>query len=416
MKDLAFDALLLAAKPANYSSDTKFTESVMKKVHNSEIVSSAVRKMDVNKKETFIVKFKHLPRIAIVAIAIGVLALLTGTTYAVVRTIQEYSNVKVGDSKTNDFGRKQLDVSFEGCSLPNDSNTTYELKEGGGLSAEDGVKALQASCDMVHVSDWITKNLYSTDQPPVFLLDQVDKITALSDTTITLDRFGEKPFPQSSKVLLGDVISERKDLKVGDTVFYYPNSKPSYYYSDLQSSLNPVHGLETVAVFKVSQPVKYYGTDIQSYVSPRGPCHENPERTCLQSNGINQTTLIVASGGGKPSINQTEVPKEVQGKIVSYDAAQFTLDVGKGVTYTFSTTSNIFDYFNRVKVYKLASFDGIYAKTDPEALKIKPGDNIAIFYLENEDTSSHEIKWSQMTGITLMVERIPNNLDVLRKY
>ncbi|MEO5950017.1 MAG: hypothetical protein ABIQ04_01065 [Candidatus Saccharimonadales bacterium] len=407
MKDLNFDALLLAAKPGSYSRNLKFTDTVMQKVQHYEILSSAVRKMDVNKKETFIMKLKHLPRIAIVAIAIGALALLTGTTYAVVQTIQEHANIKIENSKTNEFGRQQLDVSFQGCSLPNDKNTTYELKEGGGLSAEDGVKALQASCDMVHVGDWMKNNVLSPDQPPAFLLDQVDTVTAISDTSITLAKFGEKPFPQSSKVLLVDSIIERKDLKVGDTVFYYPDTRSRTYAE---------HGSKEVAVFKVSQTAKYYGSDIQSYVSPRGPCHLNPERTCLQSNHINQTTLIIASGGGKPSINQTEVPKEVQGKLISYDASQFKLDVGKGVIYTFSTTSNIFDYFNCVKVYNLASFDGIYAKTDPEALKIIVGDNIDLFYLEAEDTASHDIAWSQMTGITLQVERIPNNLDVLRKY
>jgi hypothetical protein len=37
MKDLDFDALLLAAKPDDYLADTKFTDTVMQKVQHSEI-------------------------------------------------------------------------------------------------------------------------------------------------------------------------------------------------------------------------------------------------------------------------------------------------------------------------------------------------------------------------------------------
>ena len=409
MKDLKFDAQLIAARPKNHKAKRAFTDAVMSSIKSSEIFSSQIRRMNVNKKETLFMKLRHLPKIAIIAIAVGALALLTGTTYAVVKTVQGLSNVTVNESSTNEFGRKQLDVTLNGCEFPYESGTTYELKEGGELSAEDGVKALQARCDMENISEWIQANMNSEHAPPAYLMDQAHAITAITDSTVTLQDKGEKPLPQTAKVIVkNNEAGQRSDLKVGDIVIYYSDTMRSPW------SRQETNG--EVVIFKASQPAKYYTLEIQSYVNPRGPCMSNPERNCLKSNGINQTTLMVAMGGARHTIDESEDTREVQGRVVSYDAAQIKVDVGKGVIYTFFTTGNIIERYNQTTVYGLASFDTIYSKTDPEALKIRIGDDIGVGYLEDPSSFSHEISWNQLLGINLMVERIPNNLDVLRKY
>lgn len=407
MKHFDFDALILAAKPADYIGNRAFTDKVMAEVQHPEIFSAAIRNINVTKKETFIMKLRHLPKVAIVAIAIATVALLTGTTYAIVKTVQEVSNVKVSTTSTNEFGRKQLQVTFEQCALTNNDDTTYELKEGSGLSAEDGIKALQANCEMTLISDWIRKDVLSDNNAPVFLLDQADTITAINDTTITLKKMGERPLPQTAKTFLRTTAIERSELKVGDTVIY-PDFTSSIYA--------PYTVSDQVMVFQVTQPVAYYEMSIQSYVNPRGPCLNNPDRTCLKSNHINQATLLVTYGGGQPSIGQTRTIKYVQGRVVSYDASKITLDVGKGVIYTVQTPMNIIDRYNQGTVYGLAAYDTSYAKTDPEALKITAGDSLNIAYMEDEAAASHDLNWSDVTAVTLMVERIPNNLDVLKKY
>jgi hypothetical protein len=80
------------------------------------------------------------------------------------------------------------------------------------------------------------------------------------------------------------------------------------------------------------------------------------------------------------------------------------------------TPHNVVDKYNDSTVYGLASFDNIYANTDPEALKIKVGDSLDIYYLEESDESAHTITWANTLTIALMVERIPDNLQTLRKY
>jgi hypothetical protein len=136
-----------------------------------------------------------------------------------------------------------------------------------------------------------------------------------------------------------------------------------------------------VVIFKLPLAAKYYDLEYQSYVNVRAVCDGNPEWTCLKSNGINQTTLIVTNGGGVPSMKDTRTPRAIQGRIVSYDASSVKLDVGKGAIYTVKTPNNIVDQYNQNKVYTLAGLDNIYANTSPEDLKIKKGDSLIFITL-----------------------------------
>ena len=158
MKDNLFDIRIALARPDTYAISTDFTDRVMATVASSEILSAHVRNMSVNKKETFMMKLRHLPKFAIIAIAIGALLLLAGTTYAVVQTIKD---VNVDQSGTNKFGREQLQVTFNGCEDQQQRGTTYEVKRGSNLSAEDGVKVLEARCQLDVIEKWVANDTKS---------------------------------------------------------------------------------------------------------------------------------------------------------------------------------------------------------------------------------------------------------------
>lgn len=406
MKTNYFDQQLIAARPEDYSVDKHFTDSVMKKIGKSEILSSSIRNMSVTKKETFIMRLRHLPKIAIVAIAVGALVVLTGTTFAVVKTIEGLHNVKVNEASTNNFDREQLNVTFTNCSERAKEGVSYELKRDSGLSAEDGAKTLQARCEMSEIDDWLRANT-PKELAPLFLLNQADTITAIGDNTITLEAGGVKDISTDVKILSAGKEIAKSDLKVGNTVFSYPDISKKYF----QNASN-----QPLRIFLVSQPTKYYEASLQSYVNERGPCQNNPARECLKASNINHTVLIAARGGAWGTGGVALNIKEVQGKVVSYEANEIKIDVGKGVIYTIQTPSNIIERYNQTDVYDLAKFDNIYAGTSPEELKIKIGDSLGIAYVEDSNKSSDTISWSQLLTVQLMVERIPNNLDVLRKY
>jgi len=419
MKAMFFEAQLIAVRPDSYEPNRLFTDRVMSRISKSEILSTQIRKTSVNKKETLFMRIRHLPKLAIVAIAISVLLFLTGTAYAVVQTVNHLSKVTVKDSGTNEFGREQLNVTFNSCDVQKDEGTTYELKRGSNLSSEDGAKVLQAMCDMDVITTWIQNDAGSkekmggTDTALIRLgstLSVADTVKAIQGKKLTLER-GEKALPENVRVIENNKEVPLESVKPGDTVIYFLPAQ----YKGFSSSDNEAD-TDGAIVFKLPLETKYYSLDYRSYVNVRSACDNNPERECLKSNGINQTILIVTMGGTLPVMNDTRVSKNVQGKVISYDAGSIKLDVGDGVTYTIQTPRNIVDEYNRTKVYSLASFDNIYANTNPEDLKIKPGDSLDIYYLEAIGESASVLSWNQVGTIGLMVERTPKDLSVLQKY
>ena len=415
MKDNLFDIRIALARPDIYAINTDFTDRVMAAVTTSEILSTHIRKMSVNKKETFIMKLRHLPKFTIVAIAVGALLLLAGTTYAVVQTIH---SVTVNQSGTNKFGREQLNVRFDGCKDQEERGSTYEIKRGSNLSAEDGVKVLEARCQLDVVEKWVTNDPKSQEimggrsgASTLVGIGGANTVEAIGNGSITFKGAGEKELPQDTRFVEDGNLIKHSDIKPGDSVIYF---NPHFYSFSFKSTDGTP--TDSIVVFKLPLDAQYYNLDYQSYVTSRGPCMSNPSRTCLIASNINHTVLIVEYGGAFHTINESEDTKQVQGVVKSYDDQSIKLDVGEGVIYTLETPHNVVDKYNGSTVYGLASLDGIYAKTDPEALKIKVGDSLDIYYLEASSESSHTISWEMALTIGLMVERIPNNLDVLQKY
>lgn len=421
MKDNIMDALVIAARPEAYGKKNKaFTDRVMEGVAAGEILSHAIRKTSVNKKETLFMKLRHLPKLAIVAIALGALLFVAGTTYAIVQTVSTLSPVKVNQAGTNEFGREQLKVEFDSCDAQKEEGTTYELKRGSNLSSDDGAKVLRAKCDMDVATAWMQNDPKTKETMGDFLrafarltpgMNTADTVKEIQGNKLTLEKRGEKTLLEDVRVVEGNNIVSLDSIKPGDTVIYFV---PATF--EAMGNAQDAKEANGVVIFKLPLEARYYSLEYQSYVHVRAACDGNPERVCLQSNGINQTNLIVTNGGTGPSMNDSRTSKRVQGRVVSYDAASMKLDVGEGVIYTVQTPRNIIDEYNRTKVYGLASYDTIYANTNPEDLKIKQGDSLDIYYLEAEGASASTLAWNQVGTIGLMVERTVNDLSVLQKY
>jgi hypothetical protein len=397
-----FDKKLVAARPESYPTSTEFTDSVMQKVQKNEIFSAAIRSMDEPKKENLFMKFKHLPIAAIIAIVAGVALLLTGTTYAVVKTIQEFNNVSVKESGMNEYGREELTVDFKDCPARADG-ATYELKAGADLSADDGAKALQARCEIENIKEWLDGNAYTDRTNFVSVYDAAKTIKAVQGGSIQFTE-GSTDLPDTTKVLVNGETKDLSALQPGDTVYTYPGDEPF-----ATTDLPPV-------VFKLSQSEKYYSLTIQSYIHARAACKGNGDYRCLQSNGMNQVTIIVSFGGATPTIDDTTTLKEVQGIVTAYSADSISLDTGKGKMVTVQTQGNIIEQFNQSKVYNVQINDPSYPKTTPEELKISLGDSVSIHFQQPADTNTETIPWSDVLSVSLLVERLPNDLERVRKY
>lgn len=421
MKDERFNAVIVAARPDMYKVDTSFTDAVMVAVSAGEIMTSFVRKTSGTKKETLFMKLRHLPKFAIVILAICALFVAAGTTYAVVETVKKLNAVTIDSSGKNEFGREQLQVSFDSCEEERKRGTTYELKQDSGLSAEDGAKVLQARCEIDVIAAWVEhdeQSMQLLNNGPYsipgrvmsFFPESVRKIEVISEASIKFER-DEAPFPASGRVVVDNQMVGRDVLKPGDSVFYF---NPSFRAGrGVTPATAPADG---VAVFKLALEKRYYGLDLQSYVKTRSACQGNPSLTCLKASNINHVILMVTRGGSLPPEPAGMVERDLQGRVVSYTDTSIVLDAGGGKLYTVHTPRNVIQKYNTSTVYGLAAYDNIYSKTDPEELKIRAGDILGIGYIEQTDVYSTDIPWERLGGVELMVERTVRDISVLRKY
>lgn len=421
MKDERFDATIAEARPKSYKNDAAFTDAVMRAISSSEIMTSFVRKTNGTKKETLFMKLRHLPKFAIVVLAMCALFVAAGTTYAVVETVKKLNAVTIDSSGKNEFGREQLQVSFDSCDEERKRGTTYELKQDSGLSAEDGVKVLQARCEIDMVSSWVendeqSKLLLNNGPYSIpgrimsFFPESVRKIEAISETSIKFER-DEAPFPASGRVVVDNQVVGRGTLKPGDSVFYF---NPSFRAG--RGATPATAPAEGIVVFKLALEKRYYSLDLQSYVKTRRACRQNPALTCLEASNINHVILIVTRGGYTPTMYDGTPQRELQGRVKEYTNTSITLDVGEGKLYTIHIPRNVIEKYNTSTVYGLATLDTIYSKTNPENLKIKTGDMLEISYSEQPDIYSTDIPWERLGVISLMVERTVEDIEVLRKY
>jgi len=418
MKTSDLEYELIKAIPADSPVDTIFTKRVMQRILSPSLESTVDSTHPLHKR-SLLFRFRHLPRFAILLLALAFLLTVSGATYAIVQTVtQTGQNVKLKTSGVNEHGRQQLSVTFDSCDQEKKDGTTYELKKDSGLSAEDGAKVLQAQCERDAVIEWITKDPTLSKQIPnpnsiygmlrtdgfVGTFKAIDKagITLHSTTAFSEGEQDQTmPFPADTRIIAAGKIVDSTTLKPGDTVLYFT---PRSYLT------------QSITVFKLNLDAKYYGLDMQSYVRARQPCENNQAYTCVVSNNINTVKVEVSRGGASIGTPNELARKVIQGKVVSWSGREIKLNVGNGTIYTFHTNSNVIDTYNQTTVYGLKSYDTIYAKTDPEDLKIGVGDSLEIDYSESASSSASVLEWSQIQGIRLMVERRVDDIDVLHKY
>lgn len=164
MKEFDMDVYLIKARPAETPVDTVFTRKVMRAIGSGPFEAMA---KDTAKKSPLF-RLRHLPKFAVVIIAVVALFAVSGVTYAVVETIKAHQNIKVEKSGVNSHGREELKVAFDSCAQQKKNGTTYELKKDSGLSAEDAANVLQAKCERDNIAEWVKKDPVLADVMPKY--------------------------------------------------------------------------------------------------------------------------------------------------------------------------------------------------------------------------------------------------------
>ncbi len=401
MKDLDFDALLLAAKPDSYSNNTKFTDMIMQKVQHSEIISSAVRNMGVNNKETFIMKFKHLPRIAIVAIALGSLVVVSTGAYAAYQLLWAKPEVHVIESKTSVSGRDEALLSTSGCDTAN--STRYELKKGATIGVDRISAVVQAHCELQAIENWAQQSYGDQVRPDLNGLETGSKpiretivVTSMathlqtkqgsSYTFAGLNKYG---WPESTLKANNNVMyivdgknSTADEIKVGDPVVYVATGNISMtrdQNGSIDTDNNPDRTL--VAVIKLSMPFEDYDHFAWQSLSERETCYGNPNEDCVAGGA----SIDLYMGGGNAGISGSTIMKEIQGNVVGLNGNKTSIRSSSGTVFTVTTPTDVVSDYNTNKAARYYNNQ-----------KVILGSSISVQYAEDKDAHATEISAAYM--------------------
>lgn len=425
MNDLHLSGLLVEAKPKNYLFNQNFTDRVMDSLQRPAILTKQIRRMNVNKKETFIMKLRHLPKLAVLAIAIAALAIVGGTSYAVYKVLWEHPSVTVNKPTTNQFGRTQVIASFENCTNQS-AETTFEIKRGSTLDPSEIGKILQARCELEALRDWSgankspkgpdpsIRNAEGTSSGTMAMVSPVaSKVVSLNATSLVLtgDEYNTPKDPlvltPQTQYIVGNHQANKDEIHPGDTVLYvhdltseFVTKKTETGYSTSSHATNDV----ITHVIKVDLPFEYYGPGKQNQIAKREPCMNNSQDSCVQAASVDLYENYSGSiqGFNDPN-NATKESREIQGIITEHNGSTVKILTSSGRTFTIKTPSDIITRFNQTRS---AEYNGI---------TVGPGDLLMVRYTVDKKDDGLNLEGLQVNSVYFALNMIQKG-DPLQKY
>lgn len=319
-------------------------------------------------------RFLRLPKYAMLAIILGVCALVSGTAYAAYSLwLSPSAQVQ---SVENKYGRDQALISLKNCSGSGDK-VTVEITKGSKGTPEGAAASELARCETQAVQAWAIQSLHGEPSNVLFPFSNLgwtkDSITVqfngpADDRPVTYHITADTPI-----IFQGKPIALSK-LSKADTL-----------------AIVTADNHTARAVVKLSLPAKYYMSDeVNNDYHDRQPCYGNPAASC-----INLPSLDVnrdGEGGANPDYQGAE-GREIQGKLLSYTVSQFVLQATDGTQYTVHTASDVIGTFNQ---------SNPYGATDN--ITIEPGDVLMIMYTQAKGDDPKVIQSNQYHMIQLLLQ------------
>ena len=412
MKDFRFDAQIIAARPVHYKTNQVFTDAVMDSVKHSEILSSSLRKMNVNKKETLFMKFKHLPRIAVIAIAIGALLVVSTGAYAAYQLLWPKPEVTVSEPTVSQNGRQEVSLSFAQCG---DSRMAdrYELKRNATITQDQIAGVVRAQCELQAIGTWAqatfphdnkmpqTKAGVSYDSVRVSV-SMATHIKARGSDSITftgLKKYGDQPDKTLPITGVTRYIADGRDVKQdaiteNDPVVYITSDMtrmtPDADCNEKHCSISGSNfKQELIAVVKLSAPFENYDQFAWQSLTEKLVCMGNENDTCL-SGMIGSIDLY--ENYGLSVTNGTM--KEIQGTIKSMSGNSFTVTGSSGTDFTFTMQRDIIGDYN---ANRSAGYNN---------QKVTIGSSLRVNYYESKDEHSKNLNATNVSTVGFLLEMV----------
>jgi len=408
MKDIRFSALLAASRPDKHPLDRQFTDTVMASIQSPDILLLAVRRMDVTKKETFMSRIKRLPALAIIAIIIGSVALLSGSAYAAYQLLWATPEVHVSAPTTSASGRNVVSIDFKKCG-DTAMASRYELKKNATITTDQIAGVVQAQCELNVISSWAMSEYPSSkltrennkehDSTRV----NTSSVTHMSSRTPQAITFAGLPkYNGVDKTL---AISA-KTIYIADghqvTADQVSLSDPVLYITSVASHFVPNEGCtsercsgayipvtETLqAVVKLSLPFENYDQFAWQSLTELATCQGNPNDTCL-TGFAGAIDLYQGSGYA----DQSAQMKEIQGVVTALNGTSMTIKSSSGSLFTITTPTDIVAAYNTNKAAQYYNNQ-----------TVQVGSGIGVRYMERTDQHNKSISGKGIVSVQLQIE------------
>lgn len=405
MKYDNFERKIIASRPNGYEMNHSFADKVMEKINHPEILSNRIRTMNVTKKETFMTKLKHLPKIAVVAIVLGAILILSGTAYATYQLFWAKPSVHLEQLTTSTSGREEAILSTNECGPLTAQH--YELKKGATITADRIPAIVQAQCELKSIDSW-AQSVYqdvSTPQPKdgspydetfarVSMATHLQSIQKDSITFAAIDKYQMPATTFATSPSVKYIVNGKEDslssIHTGDVVAYVVTSKLHLTQTkDGGYSGGGMPAQTLVAVVKLSMPFEDYDQLAWQSLSERSPCYGNPDDNCIAGGASIDLYM-----GGSSKIPEGTMMKEIQGVVTAFDGPTVTIKSSSGTLFRVTTPTDVITDYNVNK-----------AAQHYNNQKVIIGSSIDVNYTEAEDQHATDINASYMRFMIELVSK-----------
>lgn len=405
MKDYTIEQVVMAVAPPK--PDKAFTSRVMGRILAADTAPS--------KQKPRFALFAHMPKFAVVAIAVVIALALSGTAYAVYNALWPKPTVHSQSVEQNQFGRTEVVADFKDCATQT-GQAHYEIKKGASITPEDVPKLLQAACERGAIEAALPD---STGGMSAHATEMVDgsitpwsnittavKVTSITDKQIAYTGDVNAPagplnLDADTKYIVNGMPATRADISAGDTVMFQTiiqiKNSVTKTATGTSASGTPVGNPKVTYVIKVGLPYQYYNPAMQNQIVERKACAGNPADTCL--NGA----MVDLYSGNVINTTAQQESRKIEGVMQSHSRSGIVIKTSSGHIITINLPRDIVAEFNN-------SRSGNYGVT------IKNGDTIAIDYIGNKnEPTTDTIQTDHVAMIGLELDLI-NKSDPIKPY
>lgn len=396
---------IIAARPHTSAANRRFTDAVMANITTPEIFTHQIRSMNVTNKETFMMKLKHLPKLAVVAIALGALLIISGTAYATYQLLWTKPSVTLDHLTTSPSGREEALLITKDCG--SFTAQRYELKKNATITADRIPAIVQAQCELRAIDTW-AQDIYGQSHMPdvdgsasytythamVSMATHLQRAQGDEVTFAAYDKYGIpavtlKTSPSVTYIVNGKE-ANASALHEGDVVAYVTTSTIVMTKNEnggYSGSGMPEHTL--VAIVKLSMPFADYDQFAWQSLSERQTCYGNPTEHCIAG-----SASIDLYMGGTPALSEGTIMKELQGVVTAIDGATVSLKGSSGTVYHVTTPTDVIKSYNDTKASQYYNNQ-----------KVTIGSSISVNYSEREDAHSTTINAAYMRFMIELVSK-----------